>query len=72
MARIALGWSIRDLAANAEMSANTVNRIENGFGAYASTIERIQITLEEAGVIFIQSDENGGPGVRLKEDPKSD
>ena len=71
MARGALAWTVRDLAKQSGVSANTVSRLENQEGGYAKTIERIQETLEEAGVIFIPSDENGGPGVRLKKDKDS-
>ncbi len=34
--------------------------------ATARNIEKIQKTLEKAGVIFIDRNEDGGPGVRLK------
>jgi transcriptional regulator with XRE-family HTH domain len=65
MARAAIGWGVRELAKKADVTANTVNRIENGADAKQSTMDRIQEALEAAGVEFI--DENGGgPGVRLK------
>jgi hypothetical protein len=34
--------------------------------ATARNIEKIRKTLEKAGVIFIDRNEDGGPGVRLK------
>ena len=65
MARAALGWGVRDLAARAGVTANTVSRYENGADALGETLLRIRRALEAGGVIFI--DENGGgPGVRLK------
>ena len=65
MARAALGWGVRDLAAKAGVSANTVSRYENGADALGGTLLKIQRVLERGGIIFI--DENGGgPGVRLK------
>ena len=65
MARIALGWGVRDLALKAGVTANTVSRYENGADALGKTLRKIQRALEDAGVEFI--DENGGgPGVRLK------
>jgi transcriptional regulator with XRE-family HTH domain len=65
MARVAVGWGVRDLAKKAGVAANTVTRIENGADAKQSTIERLQHALEAVGVEFI--DENGGgPGVRLR------
>jgi transcriptional regulator with XRE-family HTH domain len=65
MARAALGWGVRDLAAKSGVTANTVTRIENGADSKQSTIDKLRRALEEAGIEFI--DENGGgPGVRLR------
>jgi transcriptional regulator with XRE-family HTH domain len=65
MARAALGWGVRDLAAAAKVSPDTVARLERGEALYPRTIEAIRAALEAAGVLFI--DENGeGPGVRLR------
>ncbi len=65
MARAALGWGVRELAAKAGVSANTVSRYENGADALGGTLLKIQRVLEQGGIILI--DENGGgPGVRLK------
>ena len=66
MARAALGWSGRELARRAEIAPNTIARFEIGYDALFETVKRIQATLEKGGVIFIQRDTNGGPGVRLK------
>ena len=64
MARAAVGWGVRELAAKAGVTANTVTRIENGADAKQSTMDKLQRALEAAGVEFI--DENGGgAGVRL-------
>ena len=62
MARAAVGWGVRELAAKAGVTANTVTRIENGADAKQSTIERLQRALEAAGVEFTNGDQ---PGVRL-------
>ena len=67
MGRAAVGWSVRELARNAGVTPNTISRIENGGDALASTMERLQTALENAGVIFIDADEEG-PVVRLKAD----
>jgi transcriptional regulator with XRE-family HTH domain len=65
MARAALNWSVRELAAKAGIAANTVSRYENGSDAYGDTLNKMRRALETGGVIFL--DENGeGPGVRLK------
>ena len=66
MARAAVGWGVRELAEKAKINPNTVSRIENGGDALASTLDRIQAALEGAGVIFIDRNEDGGPGVRFK------
>ena len=65
MGRAAVGLSVRELARIAGVTPNTISRIENGSDALASTMERLQTALEDAGVIFIDADEEG-PGVRLK------
>jgi transcriptional regulator with XRE-family HTH domain len=62
MARAAAGWGVRELAAKAGVTANTVTRIENGADAKQSTINSLQRALETAGVEFTNGDQ---PGVRL-------
>ena len=70
MARAALGLGVRELAAAAKVSVDTVARFERGDELKERTIEALQRTLEAAGIEFI--DENGGgPGLRLrKRQPK--
>jgi transcriptional regulator with XRE-family HTH domain len=66
-ARGLLGWSQTQLAERSGLSLPTVKRFETATGARVSdhAIEKLQRTLEKAGVEFI--DENGGgPGVRLR------
>jgi transcriptional regulator with XRE-family HTH domain len=65
LAREALGWTMSDLAHVAEVSPQSVARFERGSTVKASTLEAIQRTLEEAGVIFINAND-GGPGARLR------
>ncbi len=67
MARAALGWSVRDLASRAGMAANTVSRYENGADAYGETLTKIQRAFEQSGVIFIDENEDVGPGVRMRD-----
>jgi len=69
MARAAVGWGVRELAKKAGVTANTVTRIENGADAKQSTMDRLQHTLEVAGIEFIQEN-GGGPGVRLRKRPQ--
>ena len=69
MARAALGWSVRELAAKAEIAANTVSRYENGADAYGDTLLKMRRVFEDAGIEFI-NENGGGPGVRLRDKPK--
>ena len=65
MARAAVGMGVRDLAAAAKVSVDTVARFERGEELKERTVAALQQALEAAGVTFI--DENGGgPGVRLR------
>lgn len=67
LARTAVGLGVRELAAKAEVAPSTVQRFESGRGdMHSRTLDRVQQALEEAGVIFIGADAEGGPGVRLK------
>jgi transcriptional regulator with XRE-family HTH domain len=65
MARAALGWSSQELASKAGVGVNTVNRFESGQDARVSSVEKMRLALERAGVEFI-AENGGGPGVRLK------
>jgi transcriptional regulator with XRE-family HTH domain len=64
MARAALDMGVRELAAAAKVSVDTVARFERGEELKERTIDALQRALEAAGIKLI--DENGGgPGVRL-------
>ena len=65
MARVALGWGVRDLAREAGVSTDTVARLERGEALKDSTIAGIRAVMEAAGIEFIEEN-GGGPGVRLK------
>lgn len=72
MARAALGWSISDLAKQASVSISTIKRVETheGFNkATPANLKLIRQTLEQAGIEFIGSDDEG-PGVRLWQNHK--
>jgi transcriptional regulator with XRE-family HTH domain len=69
MARAALGWGVRELAALAKVSADTVARFERGEELKERTIEAIQSALEDGGVEFIEQN-GGGPGVRIRKSTK--
>ena len=63
MARAAVGWGVRDLAAAAHMSPDTIARLERGESLYPRTVDAIRAALEAAGVTFTNGDE---PGVKLR------
>ncbi len=53
MARVAVGWGVRDLAAKARVSPSTVTRFENELATpIPLTVEAMQRALEAAGVEF--------------------
>jgi transcriptional regulator with XRE-family HTH domain len=64
MARAALGWGVRELADAAEVSPDTIARLERGEDLRDRTVEAIRAALETGGVEFIAAN-GGGPGVRL-------
>ncbi len=66
MARAALRMGVRDLASAANVSPNTVTRVEADGSTNSSTLAAIRRALEEAGVQFIPEN-GGGPGVRLRD-----
>lgn len=67
MARAGLGISVRVLSERANVAESTIHRFEaNKGGVQASTLDRLQQTLEADGVMFVDGDQNGGPGVRLR------
>jgi transcriptional regulator with XRE-family HTH domain len=65
MARAALGWGVRELAAVAKLSIDTVARFERGDELKERTVDAIHGAFEAAGIEFIREN-GGGPGVRLK------
>lgn len=66
-ARSLLGWTARDLASKSGIGFSTMIRLEASHGVPSSnvkTLDAIQRALEESGIQFIGSPEDG-PGVRL-------
>jgi transcriptional regulator with XRE-family HTH domain len=62
MARAALGMGVRELAAAAKVSTDTVARFERGEELKERTLDAIRRALEDAGVEFTNGER---PGVRL-------
>ena len=63
MARAALKLSVRDVATMANVSTNTLTRLENGEELKLRTLEAVRNALEKAGVEFTNGDQ---PGVRMR------
>ena len=69
-ARALIRWSAQNLADESGVSWKTIQRMEAADGVPSATVKNlkaIQDTLENAGVIFIDADDEG-PGVRLRRD----
>jgi DNA-binding XRE family transcriptional regulator len=63
MARAALGLTVRELAKRADVSHDTIIRLEGGQELKKSTVGKVKGAFEAAGIEFT----NGGePGVKLK------
>ena len=63
-----LRWSAKKLAEASGLSWPTIQRMESSRGVpsgLSKNLELVQRTLEEAGIIFIDENDEG-PGVRLK------
>lgn len=65
LARVALNWGVRDLAEAASVSTQTIVRLERGEELRETTLARIQVVLEGAGIEFIPQN-GGGVGVRFR------
>lgn len=68
-ARVLLGLSQQELAERAGIGLGTVKRIEAAREELTGTVQtlsRMQRALEAAGIIFIEQNEEHGPGVRLR------
>lgn len=65
LARTALGWGVRDLAAKADVSMQTIIRLEAGEDLRDATLAKVRQTVESAGIIFIDEDKIAGEGVRF-------
>jgi transcriptional regulator with XRE-family HTH domain len=63
MARAALELGVRELAAAAKVSTNTITRFERGEPLRERTVDAIRAALEDAGVEFTNHNE---PGVKLR------
>jgi transcriptional regulator with XRE-family HTH domain len=70
MARAALSLGVRDVARLAEVSTNTVTRLEAGEEVKPATVVKIATALEALGLEFFGED-SGSAGVRAWRAPAS-
>ena len=67
-ARALVGWSREDLAKESGVSTLAIKSFETrGSDPRQTTIYKWIRALEKAGVVFLDKDKDGGPGVRLRE-----
>ncbi len=63
-ARAVLRWGVRDLGDRAGISFNTITRFENGGDMLSANLDKVQRTLEGAGIEFLNT---GRPGIQWTE-----
>lgn len=61
-----LRWTVAEVAERADVSPNTVTRVEADKSVNTATLKAMQAAYEAAGIVFM-SENDDGPGVRLKE-----
>ncbi len=69
-ARGLLGWSQAVLAEQSHVGLSTVRRMEAGLGpvrVHSDNLWKVQRAFEAAGIQFIDDDDAGGVGVRLRQ-----
>ena len=60
-----LRWTVAEAGQKAQVSPNTVTRVEADKSVNTATLKAISSTYEAAGVMFLPEDVNG-PGVRMR------
>ena len=68
-ARVLIGWSRAELSRRSGVPDPTIEAFEVGkvTDPKMSTVSKLRRTLERAGVVFIDPDQEMGPGLRLRE-----
>ena len=69
-ARALLGWHQDELARRAKIGLATIQRLERSPAgpvmAHVATVVKISDCLKKAGIVFLDRDDAGGIGVRLR------
>jgi transcriptional regulator with XRE-family HTH domain len=71
MARAALNWTVRELAARSGVNKNAVSRYESGQEIVSGSLRSLEEVLTKEGVIFFDDDKTYGTGVGLKKRHRS-
>ncbi|MBK3800578.1 helix-turn-helix domain-containing protein [Azospirillum brasilense] len=67
LARTALGWGVRDVAARTGMSPATITRFERGDQLRDRTVATLRHLFESNGLEFIDEADGKGPGLRFRQ-----
>lgn len=67
LARVALGWGVRDIASATGMSPNTITRFERGERMRDRTVAELRRLFESNGLEFIDEADGKGPGLRFRD-----
>jgi transcriptional regulator with XRE-family HTH domain len=67
LARAALGLSIRDLAAAANVAPSTVVRFEAGGATQRRTVDDLRVIIEARGIMFLDAADGGSATIRVRE-----
>ncbi|MGN6098178.1 MAG: hypothetical protein ACTHP8_18340 [Bosea sp. (in: a-proteobacteria)] len=72
-ARALLGWNQETLADKALVSLTALKRVEseNGLGVHESTRDQVRRALEEAGIVFLNSDQGEGVMIVRQDRPRA-
>ena len=73
-ARALLGWNQETLADKALVSLTALKRVEseNGLGVHESTRDQVRRALEEAGIVFLNSDQGEGVMIVRQHRPRAE
>lgn len=73
-ARALLGWNQETLADKALVSLTALKRVEseNGLAVHESTRDQVRRALEEAGIVFLNSEQGEGVMIVRQDRPRAE
>jgi len=66
MARAALDWTLQDLEKHSGVGRNTISRYEAGHDILGSSLQNLERTLTNEGIVFLDDDQNYGIKIAKK------